>query len=682
MVATASRLRAYFLPPDGRLRRGASEVVLLAAMALGVALSFSNIVQRTDWALYDRYMATASAVSPQPEGVLIVAIDEPSFQQIGLPWPWPRSLHAALLEALGAAGARRVVLDLVFDVPSNPADDGVFAEALSDALPAVLAGDLRRTVSEGYVHQQAILPWEQFLRAGVDVGMATLYFDPDNVIRRAPLTVAGYPTLALAAYLAEEQQNGAIEGALVELPSSPLIRFYGPPQLGIRTVSYYQALSPGQFLPSGLFEGQTIFVGLSLGAEATVGPSTDQHATPVAANTPGVEIQATAFANLVGSEFVRDPFGPSWALLLFSVFPAVVLAAALRRFSVWGSLLLLSGIYLSMLLGGFLLLKLGNTRIPVVQPAVVMTIVFAVGAVYRYTLGVMERRFILGAFKHYLAPVIVEQILDDPSQLKLGGSEYDATILFSDLAGFTTLSESLSPSEVTGILSDYLEEMMAVLQAKGATLDKFIGDAIMVYFGCPVVNYEHPQQACEAAYLMQQRLSDFNRRQQSRNLPPLSMRIGINTGTVVAGNMGTENIFNFTVIGDTVNLAARLEGINKYYGTRTLVSEYTARRLSDEMVVRELDRITVKGKSEAVGLYELIGFRQDMPEGTQQLLEGYSEALRLYRRRDWDGAVAKLSDLLDVFDDPPSRTLIARCQRYRAEPPADGWEGVYVFESK
>lgn len=678
---TVRRIHAFFLPFRRSIPFSAFATVVVLGALLGLLPLALEPLQRLEWAVYDVFLRGSASRRAPPSDIVVVAIDELSFQEIGLPWPWPRSLHGALIAALRDAGARAIVLDIVFDQRGDPFDDEILADSIRGAGNVILASDIVTVDDPQYSVQKVIGSFPELREAAAGVGIARMGLDPDGVVRRAPIAVDGRPGLALAALGVSDPGFGHSVAA-TSAGSPRLLRYRGPPRHGIRTVSYYQALDPAAYLPRGLLQDAVVFVGFSLAAATEIEQATDHYMTPFASMMAGVEIHANVLDNLMRDSFVRDPFASKTATAAFSLTMAILVGFSLYRIRPLTGFLVVLASFCAVLFGSYGALEGANLRIPAVAPVVHIAAVFLVILVYRTVYGINERRQIVGAFKHYLAPAIVEQILDDPSQLKLGGSEYDATILFSDLAGFTTLSEILSPSEVTGILSEYLEEMMAVLQAKGATLDKFIGDAIMVYFGCPVVNYDHPQQACEAAHLMHRRLSDFNREQRSRNLPPLSMRIGINTGTVVAGNMGTESIFNFTVIGDTVNLAARLEGINKYYGTRTLISEYTARRLSDDMVVRELDRITVKGKSESVGLYELVAFRAEMPKGTQQLLDGYSDALRLYRRRDWEAAVAKLSEILEAFDDPPSRTLLERSERYRMEPPAEEWAGVYVFESK
>ncbi len=674
------RARAFLLPSRRSIPFAAFVTVVAIGALLGLLPLTSDPVERMEWALYDLFMRRAANQGETAPGIVVVAIDELSFQEVGLPWPWPRSLHATLIRVLHEAGARAIVLDMVFDQLSDHFDDETLVSSVRSAENVILAGDFAVVEDPQYSVRKVIGPYPELHDAAVAVGIVGLFLDPDGVVRRVPITVESRPGLALATLQQFDPSAGG--HAATQNDDPRLIRYRGPARHGVRTVSYYQALRPDLYLPPGLFRDSVVLVGFSLAAAAAIEQAADHYMTPFGAVMSGVEIHANVLDNLLHNRFVRDPFTSNTAVAAFSLTSAMLVGLLLYRVRPLFGFVVVVLAWSVVLIGAYGVFDAANARIPVVAPTLNIAVMFAVILAYRTVYGINERRQIVGAFKHYLAPAIVERILDDPSQLKLGGSEYDTTILFSDLAGFTTISEKLPPSVITAILSDYLEEMMAVLLSKGATLDKFIGDAIMVYFGCPVADDGHPQQACEAACLMQQKLTEFNRRQQERGFSPLTMRIGINTGTVVAGNMGTRSIFNFTVIGDSVNLAARLEGINKYYGTSILISDSTEQRLADRLVRRELDRITVKGKSEAIRLYQLVGFQQDVCGETLKLFDDYAAALDMYRRQDWRGAIAALSAILAVHNDLPSATLMQRCRRYLSSPPPQNWGGVYVFDSK
>jgi adenylate cyclase len=266
--------------------------------------------------------------------------------------------------------------------------------------------------------------------------------------------------------------------------------------------------------------------------------------------------------------------------------------------------------------------------------------------------------------------------------LTLGGEEYDVTVLFTDLEGFTTLSEHLSPAQLSAHLGEYFKEMLDVLLPQRGTLDKLIGDAIMMYFGCPIRDPRHAADACHGALAMQQRMAVLNQRWGRDSLPRLRTRIGINTGVAVAGNMGTDHIFNYTIIGDCVNLASRLEGVNKEYGTGIIIGEDTWALVRDQFVTRELDWIRVKGKTRPVAIFELVAEAGTASARQQELLARFAEGLALYRAQRWADAQAAFARVRDVDpSDRPSQVFAERCEYYRAGPP-ESWDGVHVMHVK
>ncbi len=299
---------------------------------------------------------------------------------------------------------------------------------------------------------------------------------------------------------------------------------------------------------------------------------------------------------------------------------------------------------------------------------------------YRFLLVDRERRFIHKAFRHYVAPAVVEQLMERPEQLNLYGEAYETTVVFTDLVGFTALAERMEPMALRAMLTGYFSEMVEVMLAHRGTLDKFIGDAMMCFFGVPVRTPEHAQQAALCAWRMRRRLDELNVEWSQQGLGPLSMRVGVNSGPVVAGNMGTDTLFNFTIMGDCVNLGSRLEGANKFYGTEILVGEATAARLDDALVLREVDRLRVKGKSQPVLVYELLGPRAEMAPEVLEHVARYREAFALYSRQQFAAALERLADA--PAGDRPWELLAERCRGFLAAPPPAEWDGVVTLTSK
>jgi class 3 adenylate cyclase len=290
--------------------------------------------------------------------------------------------------------------------------------------------------------------------------------------------------------------------------------------------------------------------------------------------------------------------------------------------------------------------------------------------------GLKQRDQIKGLFKRYLNPQVVEELIRHPEKASPGGEKRQLTLLFSDLVGFTTASEKLSPEELVGLLNRYFEAATRALAKYGATLDKFIGDAIMCFWNAPLKDPLHASNACLSALALLEVVDTLREPFEQAGFPVFDCRIGINTGPCVVGNLGSADAQYYTAMGDAVNLASRLEGACKEYGTRTLVSEETVREAHGAVVARELDLVRVKGRGHPVRVFELIG-----PAGTPlpAHVTRYAEALALFRARRFDeaGALFAMSP-----EDPPSRVFALRCQALKAAPPAEGWDGVHTLSSK
>jgi len=295
-----------------------------------------------------------------------------------------------------------------------------------------------------------------------------------------------------------------------------------------------------------------------------------------------------------------------------------------------------------------------------------------------------EKRQIRGAFSHYVPEKVVQEILAHPENLALGGEEREVSVLFSDLADFTSLSEKIPPAELVLLLNDYLSEMSEIILDHDGIIDKYEGDAIMAEFGVPIRLPDHAGHACAAAIRMQQRLASLRVEWTGLGRPQLRARIGINSGRVIAGNMGSRDVFDYTVLGDAVNLGSRLEGANKFYGTEIIISQDTLDFTGDEFHTRMLDRVRVKGKREVISIHELIAFRNEgLPAHLLELLRLFQEGMLLYQKQDWTGAekIFKRCQKLRK-DDGPARIYLERCRSFAIAPPPSDWDGVTEFHTK
>jgi adenylate cyclase len=325
------------------------------------------------------------------------------------------------------------------------------------------------------------------------------------------------------------------------------------------------------------------------------------------------------------------------------------------------------------------------------QAGLWINLLFPLGAVavnqsaitlFNYLSEARQKHLIRRAFQYYLHPTIVEQIAQNPQSLKLGGESRELTVLFSDIRSFSTIAELLSPEALVHLLNEYFTSMTRVVFQHNGLLDKYLGDGIMAVFGVPLHDPDHAFRACCSALEMLGELKALQARWASQGLPSLDIGIGINTATMVVGNMGSELRFDYTVMGDGVNLASRLEGANKAYGTHIIVSESTWEQVRDRIATRELDIIRVQGKAEPTRIFEVLGMSPLAPDRAA-MAEAFEVALRAYRAQRWEDAIRTFQQVLAAApDDPPSQLYVQRCKTFMAALPRPDWDGVYVMPAK
>ena len=294
-----------------------------------------------------------------------------------------------------------------------------------------------------------------------------------------------------------------------------------------------------------------------------------------------------------------------------------------------------------------------------------------------------KRQFLQETLTRYVTRQVVDLILEDPENIILDGEEREASVLFCDIRGFTTFSETMMPKELVQMLREYFSLMVDAVFSQQGTVDKFIGDCIMAIFGAPTPQADHAERAARTALAMRDAVEAFNETRLQDGLEPIQIGVGINTGNVVVGNIGSEQRLEYTAIGDAVNLASRLEGINKQYGTCIIISESSALQLSDAVILRELDEVRVKGKREPVKIYEVMGIRDEIPARLKSARLTFMQGIRFYKERAWDLARQEFQQVLEeLTDDTPSRVYIERCRVYTQNPPPENWDGVFEMTTK
>ncbi|MDD2389073.1 MAG: adenylate/guanylate cyclase domain-containing protein [Desulfobacterales bacterium] len=410
----------------------------------------------------------------------------------------------------------------------------------------------------------------------------------------------------------------------------------------------------------------------------------DMRVTPMGEVFPGVEIHANIVDSILSRDFIQKP---GWsvlfdiaAILLSGLFFGIVLSrAGIKTGSITGFVLFFGYIMICQYL-----FSQKGWILNLVYPLCVMILVYVCSTVYKYLVESKQKKFIRGAFSTYLAPSVVKQIIDSPDKLVLGGEQRTITAFFSDVQGFTSISEKLSPNELVDLLNEFLTEMTDIILKYEGTVDKFEGDAIIAFFGAPNELENQAEVACMACIDMQRRLAGMRIKWKEQGKPELNMRIGMNTGPAVVGNMGSKNRMDYTMMGDTVNTAARLEGVNKVYGIYTLVSETTFKAAaSSRIVAREVDAIRVVGKKEPVRIYELMGYTTDIDQAVREMLDCYASGLADYRKQNFSRAASHFDAALALVpDDSPSMTMLNRCREYQAHAPGEDWDGAFTMKTK
>lgn len=662
-----------------RCLKGSTCRALLLSLAVFILISGASHL-KSGKRLENYALDLAYRLRPAPppaDDILIVAIDEPSFQELKLCWPWPRRKHADLVRRLQAAGARLIVFDVLFSEPGfDPQEDLGFAEAIRQAGNVFLAQTIEVAEDRQFSRRILIQPIEPLRLAARGVGLSMVTPDDDGVVRRFLTNLGGEDTLpALVAKSLGRPPEAPAEARLID--------YQGPPRT-LEVVSYYQILDAEHPLPAARLKDRLVLVGRILEASSQMSAQPDALYTPYFGSSgrlmAGVEVQANIIYTLLRGNPGREL--PPEARLGLYFFLFLLCGWLLSRLGPTQGLAVLAAASLGLLGGSFASFAWRNYWIPPVLLVAGLPLVYFGNLMFQYVSEVREKRWLRHAFSRYVSPGVIDVITADPRRLELGGEEMEATVLFADLTGFTALSEETPPQELIRTLNEYFAPMTRIIQEHQGTLDKYIGDSIMALWGAPLPLADHAVLACRAALTMQREMHLIQVGWRIRGLTHLGARLGIHSGRVVAGNVGSRDRFDYTVLGDTVNLAARLEGVNKVYGTEIILSEATYRQLPRDFLVRELDRVQVKGRAEAVTIYELLGLT---PPGAHPpaWLAWFAEARAAYLARDWPRAAALLREVLaQRKDDHPSRVFLARCLGYQKAPPPPDWNGVYLLESK
>ena len=702
--------------------------------------------------VFDSYQRISPRTFDPNIPVRIVDIDEESLKRVGQ-WPWPRTLLAQLVDKLGEAGAGAIAFDIVFPEPDRlspanalqfwpksdqlaafkeeieklPTNDQVFGEAIGKS-PVVMGfiaapqgvsfPETKAGISFGGDDPKLFAPYYQGAAASLKElqdpakGSGALNWIPehDQIIRRMPMLVRVddtlYPSLAAdvlrlaqgASTLIVMSSGASSEQAFGEKTGIAKVRvgdFEVPTEANGQMWLRFTPQSWDRYLPAWKvlagevpredIEGRIILIGTSAAGLL------DLRATPLDASVPGVELHAQAVEQIIEGSFLFRPDFAATAELFYILLVGILIA----------TLVYLAGAMVSAVLGALAVaavvglswyaFKAHGWLVDPIYPAIALTAIYLAGTLFMFLRTERERNRVRHAFSHYMAPALVERLADDPSRLKLGGETRDMTLLFSDVRGFTTISEELDAEELTRFLNSLFTPLSNIILDEQGTIDKFMGDAVMAFWNAPLDDSRHPSHACSAALRMMDAMGTLNEawreeaEAKGRPYKPVKLGIGLNTGICCVGNLGSETRFDYSVIGDNVNIASRLEGQSKTYDVGTVVGESTTSRAPD-FAFLELDFLKVKGKTEATRIFALIGDKAFKESRSYiDFTQRHAAFLAMFRTRAWDDAEA-LSRECEKMDGARFDRLYAlyreRITDFRAAPPPPDWDGSAEATSK
>ncbi|MFZ2804655.1 MAG: adenylate/guanylate cyclase domain-containing protein [Patescibacteria group bacterium] len=652
---------------------------LLVGLLIGVIASGCFLVGLLDtWSkgATDRLFLSRA---PDP-AITVVAIDDASIGQLGR-WPWARSVHAELIKDLADAGPKVIGYDVNFPEASDAQDDQQLADALKSAGNVVLPVELSLVGAGGklaYDPAQVLSPISLIASSAVTTGHSNTPPDADGVMRRVPLTVPSeYGGSPIPSFVAEVSRLAGLSSNLAQAPTDAddnlIVNFPGVPFHTFRVISAADVVQ-GRADLSSLKNG-IVFVG------ATAADLHDALLTPTSNGVPmpGVEIHASTFDTIAGEHWLSDV--PPYVAVAFLLLIGILVALLASRIRARWSLPLLLVLWIGIIVAAFALFDHGYI-LDIVWPTLVLFFAYGAVTLERRINADRARRELKAAFSRYVSASVVESIIKDPSKLKLGGERKRMSVLFSDIRGFTTISEGLSPEKLVEILNKYLNRMTDLVFTHEGVLDKYIGDAVMAFWNAPFDQPDHALRAVRTALAMRDVLQEMDKAKVFGDIQ-LKIGIGVNTGDMVVGNVGGDARFDYTVIGDNVNLGSRLESLTKEYHVWVLVTEATRAELQDRVLTRRIDKVAVKGKKEPVMIYEAMELTAKASPELKQLAAESEAALDKYFDRDFAGASAACDAILSSHpDDGPSKTLKERADHFKTNPPPDDWVGTWVYTKK
>jgi len=581
--------------------------------------------------------------------------------------------------AANISPAQKELFQTAHSIFRSQANDNSYIHTMNNTIPVLPHLDLLKSLgSNSYLGSFIAEPDADSVIRSV---AAVITYEGTAFTSLAVRAVAGYLGVEPALYgdhglrIKDRQEQGKLDIPLNPLGSA-MVRYYGAERL-IPYFEFSDIVSDDVKTQEKLakeLNGKIIFVGVT-----AVGLK-DIRANPFSRDYPGVEVHATFASNILTRSYLeKDHRYYRYGYIFILVLGGLAGFFVYGMHPVLGFLLSLILIALFQVCANEFFFNDGLV-VPTIIPSISALTVFFSGLLYRYFTEEKEKKRVRSAFSRYVSGPVMEEILKDQSKLKLGGQKKDLTVMFCDLVGFTKLSESLDPTALTMLINEYFTRMTKIILARRGTLDKYMGDAVMCFWGAPIDIKDNAVWACQAALEMNAEIDQINRDWSGKYNVKIGMRIGIHSGEMNVGNMGSEQVFSYTVMGDNVNLGSRLEGVNNVYGTTIICSKATKEAAGSKFRFRFLDKVRVKGKEEVVEIYELDGWMKDSTDSNWISL--FEKSWQSYAKGDWDKAEEEFYEVVGLKpEDMPTKVFLDRIKEFKLNPPND-WDGVWALTTK
>lgn len=697
-------------------------VIGLLSVLLSLLIWKSGLIDKFETATWDTRVKLLAEPSNVSDKIVMILVDQESLDwgenELGWSWPWPRQVLAPIIDYISQYGAKSIAFDVLYTESSiyGVEDDEMFSSSISssdkfigsvylkndeknrwdNSIPEQITDIkgmdrwLLNSNTNSKIYSQILLPIPEVYSSAKLLANVQAEPESDGVYRKGNLFSIYndriIPSLALASYLVGNKDKSRLSIDLKNLNINDLnvpINSSGETILRFRPSDSYTKLKAAALFESILqeaeggkalidpeiFKDSYIFFGYSAAGLLDLRP------TPVSPVTPGVEVHATMLDNLLSEDFIQE--FPVMLSVLTALLLSLLAAILLTKFQGPGKGVIFFILFFTLPIPVSILSYSAGFWFPLVFIELSIVISLSAAGAVNYATEGKQKRYIKQAFKQYLSPDFIENLISSPDKLKLGGEKKEISIFFSDLQGFTTISEGLNPEELTNLLNDYLTAMTDIILEEGGTIDKYEGDAIIAFWNAPIDYEDHAQRAVRAALRCQKKLMEMRPEFKDRTGYDLYMRIGLNTGFAVVGNLGSHTRFDYTMLGDSVNLAARLEGINKQYGTYTMISKSTHDAINGLYPCRELSKVAVVGKNEAIIVYEpMLEADYEKNKNTYKI---FQNGLFKFYDGDFDKAIEEFNKIKDV--DPASVKYIAKCNEL-LKSDVKQWDGVWKMTQK